>query len=81
MPNDHVHEEAHPGDIDLARDLLQDMQVVQTKSSDKALRHQLRSHAVACLGAGTCLNLSDPNSPLGELMAKANARAREMGWL
>jgi hypothetical protein len=70
-----------PEDRDLALSLLNEMQRVRCKRDDQELRHQLKSLVVTCIGAGKSLELSDQSNELGKLMARANARAKQMGWL
>lgn len=53
----------------------------QSKSHDRALRFELREVSVACIRDKSCLNLSDPETPLGQLMLRANARSRKNRWL
>lgn len=70
-----------PEERDLAQTILTELLQAPRKRDDRDLRHQLKSLAVTCLSAGVCLDLSDERSQLGQLMARANARARERGWL
>lgn len=75
------HDPAGPEERELAQALVVELSEAPTKRADRDLRHQIRSLVVTCLRAGQVLNLSDESEPLGHLMALANARARQMGWL
>lgn len=76
-----VYEQPRDADIENARSILEEMQSTKTRGADRELRHQLRGIACAVARAGACLQLSDPRSPLGAMMGRANARSRERGWL
>lgn len=66
---------------DLAQSILNEMLATRCKRDDRGLRHQLKSLVVTAIAAGADFDLSNPNTPLGSLMAQANRRARELGWL
>lgn len=81
MPSPMVVAEPSPEEKDLAQSLLNEMLTTRNRRDELELRHQLKSLVVTAVSAGADFNLSDPSTELGRLMAQANQRARERGWL
>jgi hypothetical protein len=74
---------ALPGSVefDEGRRILLTIIATNNKHTARMLRSALHCLAKNAIGEGVTLNLSDPEEPLGKLMAAANSEARKRGWL
>ncbi len=74
-------DDANEAEKDKAMLLLAKLLRSDSMHHDRALRFELREACVACIRERRCLNLSDPETPLGQLMMRANARSKKNRWM